>query len=248
MIAAIHHKTGEYKIDISKPVDISIPLREGKENVNAFNIPPLTIEPLRSGSFTGSVAEGGSCNVNTITFNPHGNGTHTECAGHISKETFTINQSLKDIFVPAQVITVTPEKTASGDLIIQKHQVENVLKENIEGVVLRTLPNPAEKINRQYSGTNPAYLHHEAAKFLAERNINHLLLDVPSVDRENDGGKLLAHHAFWRYPRATRVNATITELIYVPDEIKDGTYFLMIQIAPFENDASPSKPLLFKIV
>lgn len=248
MIATIHHKAGDYKIDLSKPVDISIPLREGKQNVNAFYLPPVAIEPFRMGSFTGSVAEGGSCNVNSITFNPHGNGTHTECVGHISKEKFTINQSLKDIFVLAQLVSVTPEKISNGDLVIQKHHVESVLKENSEAVVLRTLPNPSEKINRQYSGTNPPYLHHDAAKFLAEKNINHLLLDVPSVDREVDGGKLLAHHEFWRYPHSTRMNATITELIYVPDEIKDGIYFLMMQIAPFENDASPSKPVLFKIV
>jgi hypothetical protein len=29
--------------------------------------------------------------------------------------------------------------------------------------------------------------------------------------------------------------------------VKDGSYILNLQIAPFENDASPSKPVLYKI-
>ena len=40
---------------------------------------------------------------------------------------------------------------------------------------------------------------------------------------------------------------TITEMIYVPNEISDGLYVLNLQIAPFENDASPSKPVLYKV-
>ena len=77
--------------------------------------------------------------------------------------------------------------------------------------------------------------------------IDHLLIDLPSVDKESDGGKLLAHHAFWQYPFNTKTERTITEMIYVPNTIYDGTYLLNIQIASFENDASPSKPLLFQM-
>jgi hypothetical protein len=32
----------------------------------------------------------------------------------------------------------------------------------------------------------------------------------------------------------------------VPDDIVDGIYLLEIQMAPFENDASPSRPVLYK--
>ena len=80
--------------------------------------------------------------------------------------------------------------------------------------------------------------------FIRERGIKHLLIDQPSVDREHDEGKLLAHKAFWNYSIKERLDATITELIYAPDSIPDGYYLLNLQIAPFENDASPSKPIL----
>jgi hypothetical protein len=36
-------------------------------------------------------------------------------------------------------------------------------------------------------------------------------------------------------------------MIYVPENIEDGIYLLNIQIASFETDASPSKPILYEI-
>ena len=82
---------------------------------------------------------------------------------------------------------------------------------------------------------------------MAENKVKHLLIDLPSVDREKDGGKLLSHHAFWQVPENPRMEATISELIYVPDEIKDGQYLLELQFAPFDNDASPSRPVLYRL-
>ena len=80
-----------------------------------------------------------------------------------------------------------------------------------------------------------------------EIGVEHLLIDMPSIDKEMDEGKLLAHHAFWQYPTNTQTQKTITEFIFVPNEVLDGTYLLNLQIASFENDASPSKPILYKI-
>ena len=109
------------------------------------------------------------------------------------------------------------------------------------------MPNTKEKLSKQYSNTNPTYLLEDAAIYLKETGVKHLLIDVPSVDKEKDGGKLLAHNAFWNTKGKLRLDATITELIFVPNSIEDGTYFLNLQIAPFENDATPSKPVLYKI-
>ena len=35
-------------------------------------------------------------------------------------------------------------------------------------------------------------------------------------------------------------------MIYVPNEIEDGEYLLNLQIAPFESDCAPSRPLLLR--
>lgn len=248
MISKISHKGKSYTVDLAKPIDISIPLRTGTENVNAWYSNPVIIEPVRMGDWVGDVKQGGSVNFRNIMFNPHGNGTHTECVGHISKEDYSINQTLKKFFFIAEVITILPDGTADGDRVITKKHIENCLGDKRpEAIVIRTLDNHISKINKQYSNTNPPYLREEAAIFIDQLGIDHLLIDLPSVDKESDGGKLLAHHAFWQYPFNTKIERTITEMIYVPNTIYDGSYLLNIQIASFENDASPSKPLLFQM-
>ena len=199
--------------------------------------------------FTGSVKLGGAVNFNDISFNPHGNGTHTECVGHISKEFYSINQCLKKYFFSAKLVSIKPEQKGE-DQVITLEQVKeewDKREEIAEAIIIRTLPNPSEKINRQYSNTNPPYLAVDAVEYLLSQKVDHILIDLPSVDREFDDGVLAAHHAFWEYPNNPQLHRTITELIYVPKEIEDGFYLLNIQFASFENDASPSKPVLYHL-
>lgn len=251
-------KIDNFEIDLSKPIDISIPLTNTDENPIAWYIEKPVIEPVVFGDWIGKVSEGkSSTNFNNIFFNPHGHGTHTECLGHITNDFYSINQSLKKFFFFARLITVEPEKTEE-DFVITKEQISKALNSSdfskTEAIIIRTLPNQKDKKSRKYSNTNPPYLSEEAAIFIRESEIQHLLIDLPSVDREHDEGKLLAHKAFWNVKDTHNLNedarfeATITEMIFVLDEIKDGYYFLNLQIASFENDASPSKPVLYAII
>jgi kynurenine formamidase len=194
-----------------------------------------------------SVKKKDSTNFNSIFFNPHAHGTHTECVGHITKEFHSINKNLKQFFFFAEVITVAPEKLGN-DFVISKKQLQFALgNKKRQALIIRTLPNTNEKFSKNYSHTNPPYLLEDAAIYLKEKGVKHLLIDLPSVDKEKDKGKLLSHNAFWNTNGDIRFDATITELIFVPNSVKDGIYFLNIQIAPFENDASPSKPVLYRI-
>lgn len=234
--------------DLSKPIDLSIRLREGLDNVNCFWAPPVEYSPVVAGDFIGSTARGGPVNFFNIRVNPHGNGTHTECVGHIARERYVLPECLNVHHFWTKLVSVYPRPTDEGDRVIFRDQLEVLLAENeAEALVLRTLPNDDLKQRRQYSGSNPPYLHHEAAQYLVACGIQHLLLDLPSVDREEDGGRLLAHRAFWQYPEAVRQAATITELVFVPNAVKDGFYLLNLQTASFDLDASPSKPVLFAV-
>ncbi len=233
--------------DLSKPLDISIPLRGDATNVNAWYVDHPKMTPHAEGDFVGKVSEGASTNFNDIWFNPHAHGTHTECVGHITKEFRSVNRTLKQFFFLAEVITIAPEKY-QDDFVISKKQLQYALgNKKREAVVIRTLPNLKDKLSRQYSNSNPPYLLEEAARLLVAKGINHLLIDVPSVDKEKDNGALLAHKAFWNFEGTVRTTATITEFIFVPNHIEDGKYFLNLQLAAFENDASPSRPVLYKI-
>jgi arylformamidase len=251
MIVQIPHRDTFLLADLSQPIDISMPLREGADTVNCFYAPPFEAAPVVMGSFIGSTAQGGVVNFLNVKLNPHGNGTHTECVGHIAREPFTINQSLRQFHFLAKLISVYPAREDKGDRVIQRAQLEGWLEPGeAQAALIRTLPNDPGKLHRHYSGTNPPYLSHEAIEYLVECGVRHLLVDLPSVDREEDGGKLLGHRAFWQYPgtvEAGRADCTITELIFVPDEVPDGFYLLNIQIASFEIDASPSKPVLYPL-
>jgi len=248
MIATIKYNSKKHQIDLTKPLDISIPLKASKNNVNAWYLDEPKIEPVKDGEWTASVAEGADINFNSIWFNPHAHGTHTECVGHITKKIHSINQNLKQFFFLAEVITVAPEKK-DDDFVISKKQIQFALgNKKRDAVVIRTIPNTNEKLSQQYSHTNPPYLLSEAAIYLREKGVKHLLIDLPSVDKEQDDGQLKAHNAFWNTAGRMRMDATITEFIFVPNTVLDGTYFLNLQIAPFENDATPSKPVLYEIM
>jgi len=248
MVATIQYKSKSLKINLSQPIDISIPLRGVRDNVNAWYVGKPKITPVKVGNWVGKVKKGASVNFNRIRFNPHAHGTHTECVGHITKKSYSINKNLKQFFFLAELITVAPEKY-EDDFVISKKQLQFALgNKKPDAVIIRTLPNTKEKCSKHYSHTNPPYLLEEASIYLREKGVKHLLIDLPSVDREKDEGKLLAHNAFWNTKGKIRFDATITEFIFVANTIKDGTYFLNIQIAPFENDASPSKPVLYKII
>ena len=241
------------KIDLSKPIDISIPLTNNDQNPIAWYIEKPMIEPVKVGDWIGKVSEGASTNFNNIFFNPHGHGTHTECLGHITREFYSINETLKQFFFMAELISILPENQ-NNDLVITKNHIEKSLNKNRpEALIIRTFPNLESKKNQKYSHTNPPYLSEEAAVFIREIGIKHLLIDLPSVDREEDEGKLLAHKAFWNVTdinslnNDARLDCTITEMIYVDENILDGNYLLNLQIVNFENDASPSKPILYEI-
>ncbi len=248
MIAEIKTSNRKYRIDLGKPLDISIPLRGDGSNLRAWGKNPPQIEPYKKDSTVFSVAEGAPVNFNDITFNPHAHGTHTESVGHINKNVQSVNKTLLRYFYLAELVTIAPEKY-QDDFVISKKQLKYALgNKKREALIIRTLPNLTEKMDRVYTGTNPPYLLEQTAQFISERNIEHLLVDLPSVDRESDNGALLAHKAFWNTAAKTRLSATITELIFVPNKIKDGTYVLNLQMAPFENDASPSRPVLYQIL
>ncbi|MGH1338964.1 MAG: cyclase family protein [Aureispira sp.] len=249
MKANIEIETATFRIDLEQPISLALPIQATPEAASAWYCGPTQITPVMTEQFTGSVALGGAVNFRDVQFNPHGNGTHTECVGHISKEFYSIHQVLKRFFFLAQLWTVTPE-IQENDRIITLAQIQTALSKqaHLEALVIRTNPNSNQKKQRQYSNTNPTYMEAAAAAWLYDQGIRHILIDTPSVDREEDDGILAAHHAFWNYPMAPRLDATITELIYAPNNVKDGLYILNLQVAAFENDATPSQPTLYALL
>lgn len=236
-----------YEVDLDNPLDISIPLKR-ETAVNAFHLPDPSFETVVAGNFIGSVKQGGSCNVENIHLNAHGNGTHTECVGHISKEHQYLKDILKQYHYLAMVVSV-PLTTSKEGQVIAEASLKASLPDShsdVQALIIRTIPNDESKKANNYSGKNPPFITVEAIQAIKQAGIQHLLVDLPSVDHEDDP-LLHAHHAFFDYPEEQDSTRTITELIYVPNTIDDGKYLLNIQVLSLESDASPSHPVLFKL-
>jgi kynurenine formamidase len=253
-MAELQYSSGgkSFQFDLSKPIDISIPITES--GPRAWYVDQARISPVVMGDFIGSLKQGSPVNFNEVFFNPHGHGTHTEIYSHVLNEEYYIDSYAGGFFGIVRLISVEPRimygKDGKKDHVVIWEQIEEIFKPEIEfnSVLIRTLPNSISKLHCNYSSTNFTYLDYKVGVELSRREIEHLLIDTPSVDREEDDGMLLCHKAFWDIERSPRKSATITELVYVPEEIPDGIYGLNLMVSSFHNDAAPSRPILYPII
>lgn len=242
-----HLRNKKINIDFSSPIDISIPLTFSKKKLTAWGIPLPMKDAVKIGNWIGRVKDGGPVNFNNIWFNPHAHVTHTECYGHISINEKNINTTQKDFFFFSKLITVNPEKK-ENDLIISKNLISRKINNifELDTLIIRTLPNKHNQKIKNYSNQNPPYLTEDCILYIKNLGVKNLLIDLPSIDKEKDEGEVRNHKLFFDSINGGNKN-TITELIYVPDAVPDGEYLLNLQFMPIENDAAPSRPVLFKI-
>jgi kynurenine formamidase len=252
MKANIQLENKDYRIDFSKPLDISIPISFATEQIRVFDGPPAEKEDFCSGDFTGNVALGGSCNCEVFKFSPHLNGTHTECVGHISKNNIDILSIKAPSFMAAALITIEPE-SCNEQRVITEEKIKSALSNinhSCQALIMRTLPNDTAKYKKNYETNNSPYFSEDAISFINQTDFKHLLVDMPSIDRL-DNENLTNHRIFWNVAEGIcHINEpsdkTITEMIYVTNEIEDGFYLLNLQISAFSSDAAPSRPILYK--
>jgi arylformamidase len=260
----------ELGVDLSHPVDLALELDFAGAQPRHFGAPRASARAYETPGFgfKGSVERGAGCNCQVITLTPHCNGTHTECAGHLTRERLDAWRVAPPGLIAALLLSLTPEAAADEstepapqptDRLITRRALEHSWPREppfaARALIIRTLPNDADKRVRDYTGQIPPYLSQEAARLLVSRGIWHLVVDVPSIDRAHDGGRLTAHRVFFGLPSgavqlaaAARADATITELAFVPESVADGAYLLELQVPALSGDAVPSRPLLYPII
>jgi kynurenine formamidase len=259
-----------WQAEVSAPVDLAITLQFAGPQPRFFADAPASAAPLRSGAFSGTVASGASCNCGVYTLSPHCHGTHTECVGHVTDNAAALAGLTPVPPVLALLVSVRPEplgKTAD-DSTGPRHATDPVITRALLAVaaarwirdpwtalVVRTLPNDPGKRHRLYAGPCPApYFTADAMQWIVERDVTSLVVDLPSLDRGDDGGALTVHRMYWGLPpdvrdahQARRGRALVTELAYVPDTSTDGLYLLDLQVPAFAADAAPSRPVLYPV-
>jgi kynurenine formamidase len=259
-----------WQVDLSSPVDLAIPLQFPGPQPRFFAAGPAIARPLRAGSYTGEVASGASCNCGVYTLAPHCHGTHTECVGHLTDDGTQVSSLTPVAPALALLVTVRPEplgvaagestgRQDAADLVVSRAALEAAAEHWMDdpwtALVVRTLPNDPVKRSRTYAGACPApYFTPDAMRWVVARDVASLVVDLPSLDRADDGGTLAAHRLFWGLPpgardarEAQRGRALVTELAYVPQFAPDGLYLLELHVPAFGADAAPSRPVLYPV-
>ena len=262
----IEHKGNKFTIDPKQSIDISIPYNFNGEQPNFYDVDKGSLTTLKTDGQSWSIAEGAGCNVVEISMNIHCTGTHTESVGHLLENPGNIGSILTDTFIPTHLITVEPVKFGNcnesyhyqvekDELVISMEDIKSQIKKWSDStptaLIIRTLPNKGSKKTLRFTTSPPPFFTNESLQYIIQLGIQHLIVDLPSVDRMADDGILGNHRIFWgdeNNPHS-EVNPnskkTITELAYIPNSVKDGFYFVNIQIPHFVCDAAPSRPLLF---
>ncbi|MGB5102113.1 MAG: cyclase family protein [Steroidobacteraceae bacterium] len=256
--------------DLHAPVDLAIPLEFDGPQPRFFIDQPASARPLEAGGFTGRVRTGSSCNCAVQTLAPHCHGTHTECVGHVTRDDTTLAEVTPVPPTLALAVSVLPVPLGSRlhdrptvcepqDPVITRELLATAAqrwaRDPWTALVVRTLPNDPSKRHRAYDGPCPApYFTPDAMRWIVERGVDSLVVDLPSLDRADDGGGLAAHRAYWGLRPsaqaarlAARGRALVTELAYVPDTAADGLYLLDLQVPAFASDAAPSRPVLYPV-
>ena len=258
---------GELTFDSREGVSIAIPLEFNGPQANAWDVGRATAIATEAGDLVGDTRRGGSCNFETYTLIPHCNGTHTECVGHITLDRISVSECLKESLMSAVLVSVEPQSadsvdesltdmSAPTDFIITAVSVRKSLaawtSDGPSAIVIRTLPNDDSKKTRLYNDDSAPYFSIDCIELLNELGIRHIVCDLPSIDRMNDGGILINHKRFWGIetnsdrPDERAIGKTLTELAYIPDSLEDGIYVLDLQIPDFVADAAPSRPILYR--
>jgi kynurenine formamidase len=254
---------------LDRGVSLAIAVEFGAPGPRHFGAGAPESRPFKIGKFSGSVGSGASCNCSTVTLTPHCQMTHTESVAHLTREAGDAWRVVPRGLLPAVVVSVVPEPASetsetadpepwANDTLITKRRLRAAwpMGRMIEplAAIIRTLPNDAAKRTRDYTDFVPPYLTREAVEWLVEKRIEHLVLDLPSLDRTHDDGRLVGHRIFFGLPAgstargdAARSRATITELAFVPDEVHDGPCILSLAVPALGGDAVPSQPIVYPL-
>lgn len=257
--------TGTLPFDPLAPVSLARTLRFDGLDPRHFDAPPPAAPPLRLQGFSGAVGTGASCNCRVLTLVPHCHGTHTECVAHLTHEPLDACSVAPLAPIPAWLVSVSPSPAHEtledslpppqpGDRLLTRAALEAgwPLDPGFipRGLILRSGDGTADTT----SGRVAPYLSRQAVQLIVERGIEHLVVELPSIDRSHDEGVLCAHRLFFGLPPgsqrladAARAHCTITEFARVPRELTDGPCFLQLAAPRLAGDAVPSQPLYFPL-
>jgi kynurenine formamidase len=256
LIATLSLSQHQLNVDFGAGIPIAIPLDPHGPQPAFFTDEPASAKPLRAGDYIGDVRLGGTCNAEVVQLVPHCHGTHTECRGHLTRERLRVQETVFPEPCLAQVVSLNAQPSEDGYPRFTREELQAAWRSDlpVEAAVIRSLPNDPQRRSMAYEHAAPyAVFSDEAIRWLAAQPTKHLLVDSPSLDPAHDGGRLLVHRYWWcmadnEAPEGLDTGRrSATEMIFVPDSVPDGLYWLELGLSPLLSDATPSRPILYPV-
>jgi len=250
------------RFSLGEPLPVSREVRFQPETKasNAFYLPMIYSKTVEfEGQFIGDVERGGSCNVDTLCFTPH-NITHLETSAHIlapsSKPAYVSDINPAHLEGIVLLIDLSKNNSLDGSgvpgdkagSLVAVDMIAHKLRKNKLPISMLALKTRSSLLAEDYdfSGKNFLAVSPEAARLVhdytmtipqgenesTDLRIHCLLLDLPSIDPESDGGKLSAHRNFFGLP-ATGIEGedlekrALVELAYF-NNLEEGYYYARI--------------------
>ncbi len=256
--------------DESAGCDATLPFDPALRGGRAFGLRPTTVAAVEIGGGRSlRVDDGAPVDCADVMLNPHGGGTHVECVGHIVADAWTLADVEMPGLLPATLLEVKVEalggcgehaggKSAGTDRVLTARALTEAWDAcGVEGfdeaIAVRTDAASALPVGADWTGTNPPYPTIEAMDWLAGRARSLLVLDLPSLDREDDGGTTPNHRRWWGLPDGARTlgavaapQRLICELARFGPDLAPGPHLLRLDVAPIASDAAPARVRLLR--
>lgn len=266
-ITFVDARGGRWSSSADALLDASLPILPDGATPRAFGLPAATEAPVPiGGGRVLRVRAGASVNCDGLHLHPHGDGSHLECAAHIlaeddpraaaAKATLAAASPLWcGLLVDVRAVPLGESgETYAGthapdDAVISAAALAPALTAarargpglRYDALILRVQAAPVED-DVDFSGRNPPYPTDQAATLLAAEDARLLVLDLPSLDREDDGGTTPNHRAWWGLGpgRSARLDRLVFELARLPAGLDPGPVAVHLGAAPLRSDAVPA--------
>ena len=257
----IYFENTEISFQLGQPISVSRTIKFNKHS-SAFNLPHATSTPFNyKNVFIGDVLQGGSCNVDVLSFCPH-NLTHVETSDHILNQTpaYASISTIPQHHLQGLLFAIDLRKKLDAKTkFIKPEHIKAELESVQYPINALALITHASDLSADFNFTGKDFLalHKDTLKLISDfsckgRKVTSLILDLPSTDPEDDGGKLLAHRSFFEIPE-TGIEFTdhkkkvIAELAYFTDVVQNYYYFIMTP-ARIQSNAMVTDILFYPLI
>ena len=236
----------KYKLGEPRSISRGINIKQNLQP-NAFDLTKFSQTAFQNQFFTGDTGKGGSCNVNILNFTPH-NLTHIETPMHLKKEGIGLDEIPRSNLMGVSYL-VDLSNISFKDNCVKKEHIEQLdLLKDIKILIVKTKYSELDQYF-DFSNTNPIHFDPKFMEWLTENfpNIKLLITDLPSIDKENDGGKLLGHKNYFNFNEHERGDKkAIVELAYCKG-VESGIYYTILTPSKIDTDAILTDIFLFDL-